>query len=97
MLDRNLRHTRQWFAVLFKACRVSHNKDFRVYRQTLYQLVLRARTLGALKVSLGFAAAVEKKKVGAIQIQAYAYIHSKDTFNMEVLAALKENSAQHTR
>ena len=74
----------------------THNKDFRVYRQTLYQLVLRARALGALKVSLGFAAAVEKKKVGAIQIQAYAYIHSKDTFNMEVLAALKENSAQHT-
>jgi hypothetical protein len=75
----------------------THNKAYKIYRQALYQLVLRAKELGKNKVCLGFAAAVEKKKVGARQIQAYAYIHSRDTFNMEVLASLKENTALYSR
>lgn len=75
----------------------THNKAFRIYRQALYQLVLRAQELNVQKVCLGFAATVEKKKVGAAQIQAYAYIHSRDTFNMEVLASLKENTTHYSR
>jgi 7-keto-8-aminopelargonate synthetase-like enzyme len=75
----------------------THNKDLKIYRQALYQLVLRAKDLGKKKVCLGFAAPVEKKKVGATQVQAYAYIHSRDTFNMEVLASLKENTVLYSR
>jgi hypothetical protein len=75
----------------------THNGDYKIYRQALYQLVLRAKELGKKKVCLGFAAAVEKKKVGAAQVQAYAYIHSRDTFNMEVLASLKENTVLYSR
>jgi 7-keto-8-aminopelargonate synthetase-like enzyme len=75
----------------------THNKDYKIYRQALYQLVLRARELGKKKVCLGFAAVTEKKKVGAVQVQAYAYIHSRDTFNMEVLASLKENTVLYAR
>lgn len=75
----------------------THNKDYKIYRQALYQLVLRARDLGKKKVCLGFAAATEKRKVGAEPVQAYAYIHSRDTFNMEVLASLKENTVLYAR
>jgi hypothetical protein len=75
----------------------THNKAYKIYRQALYQLVLRAKDLHAEKVCLGLAAAVEKKKVGAAQIPAYAYIHSRDTFNMEVLASLKENATHYSR
>ena len=32
LLHGNLRHTREWHAVLFQACRISQNKDFRVVR-----------------------------------------------------------------
>lgn len=63
----------------------TYNKQFKVYRQALYQLVMRARQLGKKKVYLGFSASIEKRKVGARQHPAYAYMHVSDTYNMQVL------------
>jgi len=75
----------------------THNKKYKIYRQTLYQLVMRAKALNKAKVCLGFAASVEKRKVNARQVPAFAYIHSRDTFNMEVLAGLKESKTAFSR
>lgn len=67
------------------------NKAFKVYRQALYQLLLRGRQLGMKRVLLGFSATVEKKKWGARAISTYAYMQSKDHFNAAVLGAFSTN------
>lgn len=64
------------------------NKEFGIYRQALYQLVLRARHLEKQKIFLGFSATIEKKKVGAKPVKTFAYMHTSDSYNMEALSAI---------
>jgi hypothetical protein len=52
----------------------THNHEFGIYRQALYQIVLRARKTGKQKILLGFSAGIEKQKLGAIAVKTYAYI-----------------------
>jgi len=61
------------------------NKQFGIYRQALYRLVLRAKELGKSKILLGFSAGIEKKKLGAKEQDTFAYMHARDTFDLEVL------------
>ena len=65
------------------------NKAYNIYRQALYQIVLRAMRLRKKKILLGFGAATEKKKLGAKPTVVHAYIHSKDIYNQQVLSNLK--------
>jgi 7-keto-8-aminopelargonate synthetase-like enzyme len=64
----------------------THNAEFNIYRQALYQVMLRAKKLGKQKVLLGFSAGLEKQKFGAQSQKVYAYMHSNDSYNMEQLA-----------
>jgi 7-keto-8-aminopelargonate synthetase-like enzyme len=64
----------------------THNAEFNIYRQALYQVMLRAKKLGKQKVPLGFSAGLEKQKFGAQAQKVYAYMHSNDSYNMEQLA-----------
>ena len=72
-----------------------YNKECKVYRQALYQLVMRAKTLGRKKVHLGFSAVVEKKKVGAVSFPTWAFMQIRDSYNVEALASM--NLAVQTR
>jgi 7-keto-8-aminopelargonate synthetase-like enzyme/predicted N-acyltransferase len=71
----------------------THNKDFKIYRQALFQLLMRAKALGKNKVFFGFAAGIEKKKLGAKVKSTYAFMQSKDTFNSEVLMGVGKHSS----
>ncbi len=62
-----------------------YNQQFGVYRQALYQLILRAKQLGNECIKLGFSASIEKQKFGIKPDCTYAYMHSKDSFNLETL------------
>ena len=64
------------------------NRKFGIYRQALYQIILRAKQLGKEKIFLGFSASVEKKKLGAKVVATNAYLHARDTFQMEVLSSV---------
>jgi 7-keto-8-aminopelargonate synthetase-like enzyme len=64
----------------------TYNKQYKIYRQALYQLVLRAAQLGKKRIYLGFSASIEKKKVGAKQYATYGYMQTNDTYSMQVLA-----------
>ena len=59
-----------------------------VYKQSLFQVVKRARQLGLSKVFLGLSADIEKRKYGAKQIAKVAYVQAKDNFNMEVIETM---------
>jgi len=69
------------------------NAKFGIYRQALYQVVLRARQLGMEKILLGFSATIEKKKIGVRVVPTFAYMHARDTFQLEVLSSISKVSA----
>ena len=65
-----------------------YNQEYAVYRQALYQVVLRAKQIHAATVLLGFSASVEKQKLGAQAIPAFAYMHSRDSFNTAAIETI---------
>jgi 7-keto-8-aminopelargonate synthetase-like enzyme len=66
------------------------NRKFGIYRQALYQIVLRAKHLGKEKIMFGFSASIEKKKLGAKVVPTFAYMHARDTFELEVLSSISK-------
>jgi hypothetical protein len=66
----------------------SYNKDYKVYRQALYQVVMRGRFLEKKSIHLGFSASLEKKKLGAEQQPTFAFMQTKDSFNAQALATI---------
>jgi hypothetical protein len=70
----------------------TYNASYKTYKQTLYQLVLRAKALQCQQINLGFSAAIEKKKVGALAVPTFAYMQAKDSYNFQVLANMAINA-----
>jgi len=70
----------------------NYNKEYNIYRQALYQLVMRATALGKQNMNLGFSASIEKRKMGAKTIPVHAYMNIKDSFNQEVLSGINKIS-----
>lgn len=68
-----------------------HVREFQVYRQLLYQTILRAKTLGVQKIDFGLTAGFEKRKVDASVIDKCAYIQTRDNFAMEALDWLRQD------
>ena len=67
----------------------TYNADFKVYRQALYQVVLRAKKLGKKRVNLGFSAGIEKKKLGALSSSIYAFMQTRDSYHAAILASMQ--------
>jgi 7-keto-8-aminopelargonate synthetase-like enzyme len=70
----------------------SYKKEYKTYKQALYQLVLRGKVLGCNGINLGFSATTEKKKVSAKPVPTYAYMQAKDSYNFQVLANMAINA-----
>lgn len=70
----------------------SYNAVYKTYKQALYQMVMRGKKLGCLKVNLGFSASIEKRKVGAAALVTFAYMQAKDSYNFQVLANMANNA-----
>ena len=64
------------------------NENYKVYKQTLYQVVRRAQQLNVNQVYLGLSADTDKRKVRAIQVPKVAYLQAKDNYHGEVIAAM---------
>lgn len=64
----------------------------KVYKVGLFQTLLRAKELGYHQIKMGFSADLEKRKLGAEQIETYAYIHFQDNYNFEELQTIAINS-----
>lgn len=63
-------------------------REFNAYRQAIFQVILRAKSLGMKSVRLGYSASVEKRKFGARVFTPSAYVQLKDNYNMEALSML---------
>ena len=75
----------------------TYNEDYKVYRQALYQVMMRAGQLGKKKALLGFSAPIEKRKVGAELSSTYAFMQIKDNYHAETLAMMSLTSANLTK
>ncbi|MEO2127104.1 MAG: aminotransferase class I/II-fold pyridoxal phosphate-dependent enzyme [Christiangramia sp.] len=67
----------------------NYHLRFNVYRQLLFQTVLRAKELDCSLVNFGLTAGFEKRKIGATVIQKCAYLQSRDNFALESLEWLR--------
>jgi 7-keto-8-aminopelargonate synthetase-like enzyme/predicted N-acyltransferase len=83
---KNLGHT---YVPSFIGMDYNYTQEFQIYRQMLYQTILRARALNFQKIDFGLSASFEKKKVGAEVIEKYAYIQAKDNFSMELMGVMQ--------
>lgn len=70
----------------------TYNKEYKVYRQALYQILIRARMLNLPKIYWGLSADIEKGRFGAVQHARVAYIQTKDNYNMEVIESMAANT-----
>lgn len=68
-------------------------REHGLYRQLLYQTILRAKELGAHRIDLGVTAAFEKKKLGAECRAKVAYVQARDNFKLELLQTLQNDNA----
>lgn len=63
--------------------------EFSVYRQMLYQTILRAKSENFSRIDFGLSASFEKKKIGAQVTPKIAYIQAKDNFSMEMMEVVQ--------
>ena len=79
----------QTYVPAFIGMDYTHVKDFNVYRQLLYQTILRAKQLRVEKIDFGLTAAFEKRKLGATVIPKVCYVQAKDNFSLELLETMQ--------
>jgi len=83
---KNMNHT---YVPSFIGMDYNFTAEFQVYRQMLYQTIVRAKALGFSKIDFGLSASFEKKKVGAVITPKFAYIQAKDNFSMELMGVMQ--------
>jgi hypothetical protein len=64
-------------------------KSHQTYRQLLYQTIKRAITLKFETIDLGMTASFEKRKLGAVVEEKYAYIQTSDNYTLELIGLLE--------
>lgn len=64
-------------------------RKYHTYRQLLYQTIKRAIDLNFKQIDLGMAASFEKRKLGAIITEKYAYIQASDNYTLELLGTME--------
>ncbi|MDX1760726.1 MAG: aminotransferase class I/II-fold pyridoxal phosphate-dependent enzyme [Christiangramia sp.] len=69
----------------------NYSREFSVYRQLLYQTILRAKELGSYRIDFGLTAGFEKRKLGAKVHERCAYIQAKDNYSLELLENMLNN------
>jgi 7-keto-8-aminopelargonate synthetase-like enzyme len=67
------------------------SREYNIYRQLLYQTILRAGKLGNRRIDFGLTAGFEKRKVGARVIDKCCYIQTRDNFALEALDWLRND------
>ncbi len=68
-----------------------YSRSFNIYRQLLYQTILRAKDLQSKRIDFGLTAGFEKRKVGAQIQQKCCYIQARDNYAMEALEFLRND------
>ncbi|RIV31517.1 aminotransferase class I/II-fold pyridoxal phosphate-dependent enzyme [Flagellimonas lutimaris] len=83
------KNTDQVYVPAFVGLDYGHLKTYATYRQLLYRTIERGIALGMRKIDLGMTASFEKRKLGAIVEEKYAYLQTRDNFILELLGVME--------
>lgn len=64
-------------------------KEHKIYKQILFQSVMRGFALNKSRIFLGLTATMEKRKLGAALNKNFVYIQSDDTLSSQVIDAIR--------
>ncbi len=70
-----------------------YSRDHGLYRQLLYQTILRAKVLNLKRIDFGVTATFEKKKLGADCHQKIAFVQARDNFKLELLQTMQNDNS----
>ena len=59
-----------------------------VYKQIMYQAIMRGKELGCTTIDLGYTAEMSKKILGAKKEPVRAYVQAADHYNYQILDSL---------
>lgn len=79
-------HTHSNYCPMFLGIDYAYNQSHAVYRQIIYQLIMRAKQLRCKKIYLGVEASEEKRKFGATPKQHALFIQINENFSLSRLA-----------
>lgn len=79
------------FVPLLVGMDYQYAREYQVYRQLLFQTVMRAKDLKCEQIDFGLTAAFEKRKIGAKVLSRCAYFQAKDNFALEALEWLRKD------
>ncbi len=69
--------------------------DFKSYKQSLYQIIKRAKELGFLQLNLGFGSSLEKRKLGATTHDTAMFVQIKDSYNNSVINEIISSTSKN--
>jgi len=69
----------------------NYAREYNIYRQLLYQTIIRAQNLSFSRIDFGLTAAFEKRKLGARVIPKVCYVQAKDNFSLELLETMQNS------
>nr|HPI00121.1 aminotransferase class I/II-fold pyridoxal phosphate-dependent enzyme [Chitinophagaceae bacterium] len=79
------------YSPLFIGMNYNYLQSHNLYKQTLYQLIMRGNQLGLPKTCLGFTASIVKRSLGAKAIPQVSYIQLKDNYNALIISSMNNN------
>lgn len=65
-----------------------YSREFKVYKQILFEAVMRAHTIGKKRVYLGLTSAQEKRKFGAQLKSRVGYLQTQDNYKLELIESM---------
>lgn len=64
-------------------------ENYSTYRQLLYRTIERAIAIKIPKIDFGMTASFEKRKLGAMVYEKYAYLQTNDNFILEMIGVME--------
>ncbi len=89
--------TAKSYSPLFIGMDYSYLKSHNLYKQTIYQLIMRGNQLGLSKTYLGLTASTVKRSLSAKNIQQVCYIQLKDNYNALLINNMHNDILSHKK
>ena len=80
--------TKESYCAVLLGMDYTYSKKFKVYKQIVFESIMRGRALGKQRTYLGLTAAQEKRKYGARIKPRVAYLQGQDNYKLELIEAM---------
>ncbi len=82
--------TKESYCAVLLGMDYCYSREHKVYKQIMFNAIMRARALGKKRIFLGLTAGQEKKKYGAKLISRVGYLQAQDNYKLELVESMVE-------